>query len=188
MFVALAKKYNTSNALNEVFESRAKGIDRTDYLAVATVYLQVFNPSKATPEKVQAMLAKYKGKEEAMFASLSSKWFTTNPLEKPKPAEPATSSAQETKPQNIFGQSSDTKAGTSAPTPSPFAGFSAQKPFAAAAAAAPPAPVATETKSSGTSAPEKNYHKVLTEFYQKHNPKKVSEVAKTLEKYKVRII
>ena len=48
MFVALAKKYNKPNALNEVFESRVKDIDRNDYLALTTLYLQVFNPARAS--------------------------------------------------------------------------------------------------------------------------------------------
>lgn len=63
MFVSLAKKYNKPNALNEVFESRAKDIDKKDYLALITLYLQVFNPSRAggaeklwTKNKVRRML------------------------------------------------------------------------------------------------------------------------------------
>ena len=48
MFVSLAKKYNKSNALNEVFQSRVKDIDTKDYLALITLYLQIFNPSRAS--------------------------------------------------------------------------------------------------------------------------------------------
>ena len=48
MFVSLAKKYDKPNALNEVFMSRAKSIDANDYLVLITLYLQVFNPSRAS--------------------------------------------------------------------------------------------------------------------------------------------
>jgi hypothetical protein len=50
----------------------------------------------------------------------------------------------------------------------------------------------TEEKSSAaldavdTNDDQNKYNKVLTEFYQKHNAPKVSEVSKTLEAYKVR--
>lgn len=47
MFVGLAKKYSKPNALNEVFLSRVSSVDKNDYLALLTLYLQVFNPSRA---------------------------------------------------------------------------------------------------------------------------------------------
>ncbi|KAL7533031.1 hypothetical protein ACHAXR_004998, partial [Thalassiosira sp. AJA248-18] len=181
MFVSLAKKYNKPNALNEVFESRVKEIDKNDYLALTTLYLQVFNPARATPEKVQALWTKHKGKEESMFAQLSAKWFTCNPLEKPKTAEPAAAPAQ-TKPQNLFAPSSE-KSSTSAPSPTPFATAPAPSPFATAPA---PSPFAKEVKSNDTGAAKHDYHHLLTKFYQKHNAQKIPEVAKTLEKYKGR--
>ena len=56
----MIKKYNKPNALNEVFQSRVKRVDTNDYLALATLYLQVFNAAKATPDRIEAMLAKYK--------------------------------------------------------------------------------------------------------------------------------
>ena len=46
MFCAYAKRYNQPNALNEEFESRVKSIDKSDYFALLTLYLQVYNPSK----------------------------------------------------------------------------------------------------------------------------------------------
>ena len=166
MFVSLAKRYNKPNALNEVFESRLKDIDKNDYLALTTLYLQVFNPTRANG--AEKLCTKYKGKEEAMFADLSSKWYTCNPLEKAKPVAPAIVAPAAA--PNLFPLSSG-KLSTSAPSPSPFAteglGSVAQEPVA-------------------TSDIRNDYHELLTEFYQKHNPQKVSEVAKTLENYKVR--
>ena len=47
MFVKLAMKYNTPNALNELFLARVKDIDRKDCLALTKLYIQVFNPAKA---------------------------------------------------------------------------------------------------------------------------------------------
>jgi hypothetical protein len=58
MFAGLSKKYGTPNALNGVFESRVKGIDKKDYLALMSCYLQVFNPSRAY--SAEQYLAKYK--------------------------------------------------------------------------------------------------------------------------------
>jgi hypothetical protein len=46
LFVALSKKFGAPNALNEVFLSRVRSVDKADYLALLTLFLQVFNPSK----------------------------------------------------------------------------------------------------------------------------------------------
>jgi hypothetical protein len=162
MFVSLAKRYNKPNALNEVFESRLKDIDKHDFLALTTLYLQVFNPTRANG--AEKLCTKYKGKEEAMFADLSSKWYTCNPLEKAKPVAPAAT-------PNLFPLSSGKLSG-SAP---------ALSPFATEEGSVIPEPVAT-------CAIKNDYHELLTEFYQKHNPQKVPEVAKTLKNYKVRMI
>jgi len=165
MFVALAKKFDKPNALNEVFESRVKAIDSNDYLALTSLYLQVFNPARAGI--AEKLWSRNKGKEAEMFAEYSSKWCTCNPLEKPKPAEPAAAPPQP-KPQNLFAPSSE-KPITSSPVPSPFD-------TAVRRSAAP--------DSLDTGASKNDYHKLLTEFYQKHNAQKMAEVTKTLEKYK----
>jgi hypothetical protein len=165
MFVSLAKKYNKPNALNEAFESRLRDIDKNDYLALTTLYLQVFNPTRA--HSAGKLLTNYKGKEEAMFAEYSSKWYTCNPLEKVKPVAPAAVASVGA--HNLFALSSGNLS-KSAPAPAPFA--TEVKDSVASE------PVATGTKN--------DYHELLTEFYQKHNPQKVSEIAKTLENYKVR--
>ena len=172
MFVSLAKRYNKPNALNEVFESRLKNIDKNDYLALTTLYLQVFNPTRA--DGAEKLCTKYKGREEAMFADLSSKWFTCNPLEKAKPVAPAVVAPAVVAPAaapNLFTPSSG-KLSRSAPAPSPFS--------TEGLVSVVPEPVFM-------GAIKNDYHELLTEFYQKHNPQKVSEVTKTLENYKVRI-
>ncbi|KAL3799320.1 hypothetical protein ACHAW5_001257 [Stephanodiscus triporus] len=166
MFVSLAKKYNKPNALNEAFESRLKDIDKNDYLALTTLYLQVFNPTRA--HGAGKLLTNYKGKEEAMFAEYSSKWYTCNPLEKVKPVAPATVASASA--QNLFALSSGNLS-NSVPAPAPLATEVIDS-------------VASEPVATGTL--KNDYHELLTEFYQKHNPQKVSEIAKTLENYKVR--
>ena len=205
MFAGLAKKNGTPNALNEVFESRVKGIDKSDYLALMSLYLQVFNPSRAN--SAEQYLAKYKGKEAEMFAKLASKWNTCNPLDNaasvqvpspekhttlppvvsvsaPAPSPFASGSAPAPSP---FGAGAG-----SAPGPSPFGGGSAPGPSPFGAGSAPaPSPFGAEVKTSGVTtndsvADENKYNRLLTEFYEKHNPQKVNEVSKTLEKYKGR--
>ncbi|KAL9191213.1 hypothetical protein ACHAXT_000919 [Thalassiosira profunda] len=74
MFVKLAMKYNTPNALNELFLARVKDIDRKDCLALTKLYIQVFNPAKAAG--AEKYLSQHKGKEAEMFAKLSEKWRT----------------------------------------------------------------------------------------------------------------
>ncbi len=128
-----------------------------------------------------------------MFAQLSSKWFTCNPL-KPKQAEkpaepapappaPAPAPPAQTQPQNLFAAKP-----ISAPAPSPFT--SGVK----SSAASEPSPFTAGAKTGATSKTadvgadnKKDYNKVLTDFYQRHNAQKLPEVAKTLEKYKVRL-
>lgn len=145
-----------------------------------------------------------------MFASLSQKWYASNPLEMPKTAGPTAAPAQQpnSSEPNAFG-SKPVLTTSSAPAPSPFNTTTpapakttdsapAPSPFGVAAPAASPfgttAPApANSPFGTAASAPapaakssEPDYHKILTEFYQKHNAEKVGEVAKTLEKYKVR--
>ena len=58
MFVGLAKKCNGPNALNDIFLSRAGSVDKDDYLALLTLYLQVFHPSRAN--EASTYVTKYK--------------------------------------------------------------------------------------------------------------------------------
>ena len=53
-FAALAKKFDKPNPLNEVFEARAKSIDKKDHLTLLKVYLEVFSPSRV--EKAEQYL------------------------------------------------------------------------------------------------------------------------------------
>ena len=46
MFSGLAKRFKKPNALNEIFESRVKEIDRSDFLALVSLYLAIFIPSR----------------------------------------------------------------------------------------------------------------------------------------------
>ena len=159
-----------------------KDIDRNDYLALTTLYIQVFNPARASI--AEKYLSKYKGREAEMFAELSSKWLAINPLEKSKEEQP-------NKPQNLFA-STPSQPTTTTSASSPFAApFKTEEkksdttsPFAAPFTSKPTLNIAS--KPAADAAPSKDYHKLLTEFYQKHNSQKLPEVAKTLEKYKVR--
>lgn len=56
----LAKTFKKPNPLNDVFESRLKemNIDKHNYHAMATLYFQVFNPSRIS--NVEPLLMKYK--------------------------------------------------------------------------------------------------------------------------------
>ena len=58
MFVGLAKKYSTQNALNDAFESRLKDVDKDDFLALTRLYLQVFNPTKV--KSAEQLVEKFK--------------------------------------------------------------------------------------------------------------------------------
>ena len=168
---------------NEEFEARVKDIDRNDYLALTTLYIQVFNPARASI--AEKYLSKYKGREAEMFAELSSKWLAINPLEKSKEEQP-------NKPQNLFA-STPSQPTTTTSASSPFAApFKTEEkksdttsPFAAPFTSKPTLNNIA-SKPAADAAPSKDYHKLLTEFYQKHNSQKLPEVAKTLEKYKVR--
>lgn len=223
MFVALAKKYNTSNALNDVFISRVQDVNLNDYKALLTLYLTIFNPSKTGD--VPSLLAKYKvcllslcfrcflwhdlmthssstglqGREEDFFAAISKKYYSCNPLKLDAPpavpVSPAGQSAATREVSRSAPEISFEKAGKSSQE-TQTSGSTADKPAfvlkseqpTMPAAAASPFTVEKDTSSNifGTScSTDKDYHKLLSEFYQKHNPQKVSEVGQTLEKYKV---
>mmetsp|Transcript_25338 Transcript_25338/g.51551 ORF Transcript_25338/g.51551 Transcript_25338/m.51551 type:complete len:697 (+) Transcript_25338:154-2244(+) len=198
MFVALAKKYNTSNALNHVFISRVQDVNLTDYKALLTLYLSIFNPSKT--EDVPSLLAKYKGREEDFFAAISKKYYSCNPLKlDAPPAPPASPAGQAVATREVSRSDPETsfeKAGKSTQTPQ-TSGSTADKPTFVGkpeqptmpAAAASPFTFEKDTSSNifGTSSStDKDYHKLLSDFYRKHNPQKVSEVGQTLAKYKGR--
>jgi len=72
MFVSIAKKYNKPNALNVEFETRVKDIDQSDYLALLTLFIQVFNPSRVS------IAEKYLNKYKVSYVSLSLTLFALN--------------------------------------------------------------------------------------------------------------
>ena len=72
MFVSIAKKYNKPNALNVEFETRVKDIDQSDYLALLTLFIQVFNPSRVS------IAEKYLNKYKVSYVSLSLTRFALN--------------------------------------------------------------------------------------------------------------
>eukprot|EP00804_Cyclotella_cryptica_P018819 CCRYP_018694-RF/>CCRYP_018694-RF protein AED:0.08 eAED:0.23 QI:0/0.28/0.25/1/0.57/0.62/8/398/3234 len=258
MFVALAKKYEQPNALNEVFLSRLPSVDKNNNLALLTLFLQVFNPARSG--EASNLISKYKGKESEMFASLSRKYYACNPLQSFKTSSSTKTEAFETKetcavfppmslsppnPPTGIGKKDDcgsdakprTKESSSAflslsalgPKPlaaisecddskeskshplspkeeqssskekadtfsfggmfssgsSPFGGAGTASVSSSASTAKAGIPTfPTSSRSSQSSTHHKDYHKILTDFYQKHNPAKVSEVNNNLQKYK----
>lgn len=83
LFSVIALKYDTSNALNTVFEERfASVVEQTtvlDYMCLLKLYLSVFHPSCVTDAKT--MLDQYQGKESELFSRLATKFRACNPLE-----------------------------------------------------------------------------------------------------------
>ena len=79
LFALLASKYETSNALNSVFEERMKKAEINDYLPLLKLYLSVFHPSYLGNAK--SLLIKNKGREEELFQQLAKKFSALNPLE-----------------------------------------------------------------------------------------------------------
>lgn len=78
LFAVLSKEYKRPNPLNDVFLSRVDSIDTTDYVALARLYLSVFNPKIAY--RAEAFVRQYRGKEAQLFAKLSDKFHAVNPL------------------------------------------------------------------------------------------------------------
>ncbi|RLN86915.1 hypothetical protein BBJ28_00007391 [Nothophytophthora sp. Chile5] len=183
-----------------------------DYKTLLENFCKEHNPSKTS--NAERALAGFKGREEDLFTRLFTvyvpdstpedvkKYLSGGPLPKKTsatttaakpltPAEPAAKSSF-----GGFGVSkpaadSAAKDAPSTPTPSPFGatpsafslGPAASKPSTGfggfASGATPPTAAASPF---GTSAV--NYRQKLEEFYQKHNPSKLSSVEATLAKYK----
>jgi len=79
LFAMLATKYQTTNALNSVFEERVKNVQITDHLSLLKIYLSVFHPSYLTNAK--SLLLKNKGDEDKLFAELANKFSAVNALD-----------------------------------------------------------------------------------------------------------
>jgi hypothetical protein len=78
LFAVLSKEYKLPNPLNGVFLSRVDSIDTTDYVALARLYLSIFNPRIAY--RTEALVRQYRGNESELFAKLASKFHAVNPL------------------------------------------------------------------------------------------------------------
>lgn len=84
LFSVIALKYDTSNALNAVFEERFASVmdGQTtifDHMSLLRLYLLVFHPSCVTDAKT--MLDQYQGKESELFSRLATKFRACNPLD-----------------------------------------------------------------------------------------------------------
>ena len=115
MFVALAKKYNKPNALNEEFEAKVKDIDKTDWLVLLKLYLRVYNPSRVG--QAEDMINKYKGKERQMFKAFAAKWYACDPMDSSKASDSTTKSPVPSQP------TASTTSASSAPAPTTTFGF-----------------------------------------------------------------
>lgn len=78
LFSVFAAKYDTSNALNAVFQERLTSAQPKDHLSLLKLYISVFHPSILADAK--SMLEHYKGKENELFSRLSTKFRACNPL------------------------------------------------------------------------------------------------------------
>lgn len=82
LFSVIALKYDTSNALNSVFEEIFTSVvgqtTILDHMSLLRLYLSVFHPS-CTDATV--MLEQYQGKESELFSRLATKFRACNPLD-----------------------------------------------------------------------------------------------------------
>jgi hypothetical protein len=79
LFSVFAFKYDTSNALNSVFQERLTSVQPKDHLSLLKLYLSVFHPSILADAK--SMLEHYKGTADELFTRLSTKFRACNPLD-----------------------------------------------------------------------------------------------------------
>ncbi|KAG7394241.1 hypothetical protein PHYBOEH_005440 [Phytophthora boehmeriae] len=184
-----------------------------DFKGLLERFYRVHNPSK-TAAVIEKALATYKDKEEDLFTRLFTMYVpdsTPDDIKKylnggpvpPKMENSGTSKSLAPTGQaskagfGSFGVSNAAKDTTA--KPSPF-GASTPSPFGTTPSAFSLGPAAntsgfggfgsTSTASSTTASPfgkpAVDYRQKLVEFYQKHNPEKLSSVDTTLQKYKGR--
>jgi hypothetical protein len=79
LFSVFASQYDTSNALNAVFQDRLASAQPKDHLSLLKLYLSVFHPSILADAK--SMLEHYKGAKDELFSRLSTKFRACNPLD-----------------------------------------------------------------------------------------------------------
>ncbi|ETN21355.1 hypothetical protein PPTG_21078 [Phytophthora nicotianae INRA-310] len=180
----------------------------TNYKALLEAFYKVHNPSK-TGSVIDKALATYKGREEDLFTRLFTMYVpdsTPEDVKKylnggPVPPKsdtvaasksPAPTSTAAKSPFGGFGASTSTP--NSAAKPSPFgaspSAFSlgpaanTSSGFGGFGSTATNASTTTTTTPSPFGQPAVDYRQKLVEFYQKHNPDKLSSVDATLQKYK----
>ncbi|KAG6594144.1 Nuclear pore complex protein [Phytophthora cinnamomi] len=184
----------------------------TDYKALLEKFYKVHNPSK-TGSVIEKALATYKGREEDLFSRLFTMYVpdsTPDDVKKylsggsvPPKSTSATAASKSPAPANTASKSpfssfgpSTTAQKDSATKPSPFGaspsafslGPAANKSsgfgsFGSTATSSTTTPTTTAT-ASPFGKPAVDYRQKLVEFYQKHNPDKLSSVDATLQKYK----
>ncbi|CAI5744558.1 unnamed protein product [Peronospora destructor] len=171
-----------------------------DYKALLEEFYKVHNPSKTSGDVIEKALTTYKGREEDLFTRLFSMYVTHSmpddvkkylnggpvPLKSESVAVTAKSSTPVATAKSPFGGSATAQL---SPFETPSSSFS----LGPAANKSPGGFGSTAAMSSSTSStattppfgkPAVDYHQKLVEFYQKHNPDKLSSVDATLQKYK----
>ena len=79
LFSVLAEKYRAMNGLDPLLKARLDGSDCNDYVSLLQLYLAIFHP--ACTSSAESMLSRYGlGRESELFAKLSDKFRSTNPL------------------------------------------------------------------------------------------------------------
>ncbi len=79
LFSVFAAQYDTSNALNAVFQERLASAQPKEHLSLLKLYLSVFHPSILADAK--SMLEHCKGAKDELFSRLSTKFRACNPLD-----------------------------------------------------------------------------------------------------------
>ncbi|KAI9913034.1 hypothetical protein PsorP6_005526 [Peronosclerospora sorghi] len=172
----------------------------TDYRALLQKFYKVHNPSKLVGSVMEKALATYKGREKDLFARLFSMYVPdATPDELTKylkggPVPPKRSESVESFANALISAVQSPFRGASAAQPSPFGASPSAFSLApsvtkspglgAFGSAAISAFSTASTPSTPFGRPAVDYRQKLIEFYQKHNPAKLSSVDATLEKYK----
>jgi hypothetical protein len=198
MFSSLAKKFYAINPLESTEASTPKETKHQTKESSAA-----FPPMAASaPEPLSGMGKTAESGSTSKLSQDTSSAFPPMSSVGPKPLFGVTGKTSETEqskskpaPAQKVNVSSESKKDTmgfggmfaslSSATPSPFGvagGASVTSSATTAKAGNTSFPTAAQSGSSTTN--QKDYHKILTDFYQKHNPAKVSEVTSNLEKYK----
>ncbi|GMF61872.1 unnamed protein product [Phytophthora fragariaefolia] len=201
-----------SKDLKNTEQSSSTGSVTTDYKALLEKFYKVHNPSKSG-SVIEKALVTYKGREKDLFTRLFTMYVPDSTPEDVKkylkggPVPPKSMSAavasKSPAPTNTTSKSPFSSFG--APTTAQKDSTAKPSPFGASPSAFSLGPAAnkssgfggfgsTTTSLSTTSTttataspfgkPAVDYRQKLVEFYQKHNPDKLSSVDSTLQKYK----